>query len=188
MEIGAAVGSFAGLADTAAQFYTRLSTLAYQIRFARDQTLRIAQDISGVEAAIQQLTDLLKDEQFPKIVTSHNKSAYLIQNLSISCKSLFEPIQKNLKEANKQIKAKGLSPGVEITLSNAEQALWPFHHDKVEALLKELDAVKTTLMLVSQMTTLSLVKRLAIEFVCPVCEVSGLTVPEQGGPQAERKS
>jgi hypothetical protein len=176
MEVGAAVAAFAGLAVTASQIYTKLSTLSYQIHFARDQISRIAQDVSGIQAAIQQLTDLLKDKDLPRLVDSDNKSLYLIQNLKTSCQTLFGSIEKSLKEASKQIKAKGLSPEVEITLSHTEQALWPFHHGKVNLLLKELDAVRTTLMLVSQMTTLALVKRMAVRFVNLETEPSGLTI------------
>jgi DNA anti-recombination protein RmuC len=123
MEMAAAVASFAGLGVTAAQIYTKLSTLACQIRLARDQVLRIAQDVSGVEAVIQQLTDLLKAEELPQAIDSINKSLRLIQDSRASCQSLFESIERSLKEVSKQIKAKGLSPGEEIKLSNAEQAL-----------------------------------------------------------------
>lgn len=165
MEIGAAVGSFAALAVTGAQIFSKLSTLAFQIRSAREQILLIAQEVSGVEAAIQQLTDLLNNEEFPQSVDPDNKSLHLIGNLRTSCQGLFESIETGLKAASKQIKAKGLPLGSDITLSPSEQALWPFRHDKVTWLLRELSAVKTTLMLVSQMTTLSLVKRLTIGFV-----------------------
>jgi hypothetical protein len=165
MEIAGAIGTFAGLAVTAAQIYTKLSTLAYQIRFARDQILRIAQDVSGIEAAIQQLTEMLKDKDIPKSLDPENKSLYLMLNLKISCQSLFDSIEKSLKEASKQIKAKGLSPGVEVTLTKTEQALWPFQYDQVTSMLRELDAVKTTLVLVSQMTTLALVKGMAAGLV-----------------------
>ena len=188
MELAAAIGAFTSLAVNAAQIYSKLSTLAYQFSFARFQILRVAQDVSGVEAAIHQLSELLKDEELPRYVDPNNKSRYLIQNLSSTCRSLFESIEKSLRDASKQIKAKGLSPGVEITLTHAEQALWPFHHDKVESLMKELDAVKTTLMLVSQMTTLSLVKRLATRFVRPTSGISCLTLSVQLAPQVERQS
>jgi hypothetical protein len=53
LEIAAAVGTFARLAVIVSQVYAKLSTLAFQIRFARGQILRIAQDVSGIEAAIQ---------------------------------------------------------------------------------------------------------------------------------------
>jgi hypothetical protein len=180
VEIAAAVAGFAILGVTAAQIYTKLSTLAYQIRFARDQVLKIAQDVSGVEAAIQQLTDLLKDEDLPQAIDSDNKSLRLIQNLRASCQSLFEPIERSLKETSKQIKAKGLSPGEEIKSSHAERALWPFHYDKIELFLKEFDAVKSTLLLVSQMTMLSVVKKLAPRFVYPLIELSCLIILSKG--------
>lgn len=183
MEIATAISAFAGLGITAAQIYTNLSTLAYQIRFARDQILRIAQDVSGVETAIQQLTELLKDEEISKSVDSDNKSLRLIQNLRISCQRLLEEIDKGLKEASKQIKGKGLSPGVEVTLSPAEQALWPFHRDKVDPMLRDLDAMRSTLILVSQMTTLSLMKRLAVGFVCLMIDLFGLTGSPERGPK-----
>lgn len=179
MDLAAAIGAFTSLAVNAAQIYSKLSTLAYQFRFARLQILRIAQDVSGVEAAIQQLNELLKDEDLPRYIDDNNKSRHLIQNLSSTCRRLFESIEESLRDASKQIKAKGLSPGVEITLSHVEHALWPFRHDKVEMLTKELDAVKNTLMLVSQMTTLSLVKKLAFEFVRPTSSMSCLTFSVQ---------
>ena len=119
---------------------------------------------------------MLKDKDLPKSVDSDNKSLLLIQNLRTSCQRIFESIEKSLKEASRQVKAKGLSPGIEITLSHTEQALWPFRHDKVELMLRELDAVKRTLVLVSQMTTLALVKRMAIRYVWSAAKLPGLIV------------
>lgn len=186
MELAAAIGAFTSLAVNAAQIYSKLSTLAYQFPSASFQILRVAQDVSGVEAALCHLSELLKDEDLPRHVDPDNKSQYLIQNLTSTCRSLFDSIEKSLRDASKQIKAKGLSPGVEITLTHGEQALWLFRHNKVESLMKELNAVKTTLMLVSQMTTLSLVKRLATGFVRPTSDTSCLTLPVQLAPQVER--
>jgi uncharacterized phage infection (PIP) family protein YhgE len=112
-EIAAAVAGFASLGVTAAQIYAKLSTLANQIRFARYQVLRIAQDVSAVEAAIQQLTDLLKGEDLPQAIDSDNKSLRLMQSLRASYQSHFKSIERSLKEASKEIKAKELSSGFE---------------------------------------------------------------------------
>ena len=165
MEVAAALGAFAGLAVTASQIYGKLSILSFQIKFARDQILRVGQDVSGIEAAINQLTDLLKDKDLPIHSDSQKSSLRLMGNVRTTCQVLFENIEQSLKKASKQIKAKGLSPGVEITLSHSEQALWPFHHAQVDQMCKELDAVKTTLILVSQTTTLSLVKKMSLGYV-----------------------
>lgn len=161
MEVVGAIGTFAGLAMTAGHLYGKLSTLAYQIQYARDQILRLGQDVSGIEAAINQLLEVLKDPEFTKVAGPENKSLRLIQNLQISCQSLFDKIEDSLKKANKQIRAKGISLGVQITLTRSEQALWPFRYDQAGPISRDLDGVKSTLILVAQMTTLSLVKKMS---------------------------
>jgi hypothetical protein len=44
--------------------------------------------------------------------------------------------------------------------------------------MKELDTLKTTSMLVSQMKTLALVKRMAVKFVCNIIQLPKLTLLE----------
>ncbi len=128
MELAAAISAFPGLGVTAGQFNTKLSTLAYQIRFLRDQILRLARDVSVAEGYHSIAHRLAQGRR------SSNVGRFW-QKITVSDSKL----EEFFKEASKQIKTKGLSPDLKITLSQTGQALWSFHHDKIDPVLKELD-------------------------------------------------
>ena len=155
--------SIIGIAEAGFQIATKLITLATQISTASDRVSSIGNDISLTSGVLRQLGELMNQNQKTTdgISIFKEDGLELKRKSAAACERIFLEVKNEAMKASKQIReSKWLTVG-KIKLSNAEKAKWPFLQPSIEILRGDLREAKGTLMLMLQLGSLALCKRMA---------------------------
>ncbi|KAK0512821.1 hypothetical protein JMJ35_004838 [Cladonia borealis] len=156
--------SIIGIAEAGFQIATKLITLATQISTASDRVSSIGNDISLTSGVLRQLGELMNQNQKTTddgISIFKEDGLELTRKSAAACERIFLEVKNEAMKASKQIReSKWLSVG-KMKLSNAEKAKWPFLQPSIEILRGDLREAKGTLMLMLQLGSLALCKRMA---------------------------
>ena len=156
--------SIIGIAEAGFQIATKLITLATQISTASDRVSSIGNDISLTSGVLRQLGELMNHNQKTTddgISIFKEDGLELTRKSAAACERIFLEVRVEAMKASKQIReSKWLSVG-KMKLSNAEKAKWPFLQPSIEILRGDLREAKGTLMLMLQLGSLALCKRMA---------------------------
>lgn len=156
--------SIIGIAEAGFQIATKLITLATQISTASDRVSSIGNDISLTSGVLRQLGELINQNQKTTddgISIFKEDGLELTRKSAAACERIFLEVKNEAMKASKQIReSKWLGVG-KMKLSNAEKAKWPFIQPSIEILRADLREAKGTLMLMLQLGSLALCKRMA---------------------------
>ena len=156
--------SIIGIAEAGFQIATKLITLATQISTASDRVSSIGNDISLTSGVLRQLGELMNQNQKTTddgISIFKEDGLELTRKSAAACERIFLEVKNEAMKASKQIReSKWLSVG-KMKLSNAEKAKWPFLQPSIDILRGDLREAKGTLMLMLQLGSLALCKRMA---------------------------
>ena len=158
--------SIIGIATAGVQVSIKLVTLATQISTSSDRVSAIGNDISLTSSVLRQLGDLLAQKTTDGDICILNKSGLeSTKTAAAMCEKIFSEIETELKKASEQVRRYkpgiGKMRGQKIELSKTEQAKWPFLQPRIDGLRTDLRDAKSTLILLLQLATLALNKRMA---------------------------
>lgn len=160
--------SIVGIATAGVQVSIKLVTLATQISTASDRVSSIGNDVSLTSGVLHQLGELMtqKGTGDGDGVSILNQQGLETTRVSAAmCQRIFQDIEKEVKNASEQLRrykpGKGRMTGEKIELSPIEKAKWPFLQPRIDTLRADLRDAKSTLMLMLQVASLALSKRMA---------------------------
>ena len=156
--------SIVGIASAGVQVSIKLVTLATQISTASDRVSAIGNDISLTSGVLHQLGELMTQKTTDDGVSIFSQGGLESTRASAAvCEKIFLQVEREAKKASEQLRdcKQGRFTGGKIKLSRAEKAKWPFLQPSVDTLRADLREAKGTLMLMLQVTTLALSKRMA---------------------------
>ena len=156
--------SLVGIGAVGCQVAIKLYTLATQISTASERISSISNDVSLTSSVLQQLGELMKQKEAADDGTSIFSQSGLetTKTSATMCENIFRAIEEAARDASQQIRERERGRVVgKIKLSKSEKARWPFLQPSIEALRNDLREAKGTLMLMLQVTTLALSKRMA---------------------------
>ena len=158
--------SIIGIATAGVQVSIKLVTLATQISTASDRVSAIGNDISLTAGVLRQLGDLMAQETKDGSVSILNPEGLeTTRTAAAMCERIFSEIEKEVKKASEQLRTykKGLGKmlGEKIKLSTIEKTKWPFLQPRIDGLRADLRDAKSTLILLLQVATLALNKKMA---------------------------
>ena len=157
--------SIVGIATAGVQVSIKLVTLATQVSTASDRISAIANDISLTSGALHQLGELMNRRTADNGVGILNQDGLETTRVSAAmCERVFQEIEKEVKRASEHLRrfkpSGGMMSGEKIELSPIEKAKWPFLQPNIDILRADLRDAKSTLMLMLQVATLALSKRM----------------------------
>lgn len=150
--------SIIGIAEAGFQIATKLITLATQIKTASDRVSSIGNDISLTSGVLRQVGELMDQNG---ISIFKEDGLELTRKSAATCDRIFLEVKNEAMKASKQIRESEWLTGGKLKLSNAEKAKWPFLQPSIEILRGDLREAKGTLMLMLQLGSLALCKRMA---------------------------
>lgn len=159
--------SIVGIATAGVQVSIKLVTLATQISTASDRVSSIGNDVSLTSGVLHQLGELMTqkgtgDGDGVSILNQHGLETTRVS--AAMCQRIFQDIEKEVKNASEQLRrykpGKGRMTCEKIELSVFEKAKWPFLQPKIDTLRADLRDAKSTLMLMLQVASLALSKRM----------------------------
>ncbi|KAL9133809.1 MAG: hypothetical protein Q9175_005010 [Cornicularia normoerica] len=158
--------SIVSIATAGVQVSIKLVTLATQISTASDRISAIGNDISLTSGVLHQLGDLMTQKTTDDGISILNQHGLETTKVSATmCERIFQDVEKEVKRASEQLRrykpGQGRMIGEKIELSTIEKAKWPFLQPKIDVLRADLRDAKSTLMLMLQVATLALSKRMA---------------------------
>ena len=158
--------SIVGIASAGVQVSIKLVTLAAQISTASDRVSAIGNDISLTSGVLHQLGELMTQKSTDDGVSIFNQNGLETTKTSAAmCERVFKEAEKEVKKASEQLRnykpGRGRMSGEKIELSTTEKAKWPFLQPKIDTLRADLRDAKSTLMLMLQVASLALSKRMA---------------------------
>lgn len=157
--------SIVSIATAGVQVSIKLVTLATQISTASDRISAIGNDISLTSGVLHQLGDLMTQKTTDDGISILNQHGLETTKVSATmCERIFQDVEKEVKRASEQLRrykpGQGRMIGEKIELSTIEKAKWPFLQPKIDVLRVDLRDAKSTLMLMLQVATLALSKRM----------------------------
>lgn len=158
--------SIIGIATAGVQVSIKLVTLATQISTASDHVSAVGNDISLTSNVLRQLGDLMAQETADAGISILNEEALkTTKTAADTCENIFSEVEKEVKRASKQLRrykpGLGKMLGEKIKLSTIEKTKWPFLQPRIDGLRADLRDAKSTLVLLLQLATLALNKRMA---------------------------
>ena len=155
--------SLVGIGAAGCQIAIKLHTLATQITTASERISSISNDVSLTAGVLQQLGELMTRKADDDGTTIFSQSGLETTKSSAAmCQRIFKEIEQAAAEASKQIRANASRlVGGKVKLSKSEKAKWPFLQPSIENLRIDLREAKGTLMLMLQVTSLALSKKMA---------------------------
>lgn len=156
--------SIVGIATAGVQISIKLVTLATQISTASDRVSSIGNDISLTSGVLHQLGELMSQRTTDDGISIFSHGGLEGTRTSAAmCERIFHEVEREAKKASEQLRdcKQGRLTGGKIKLSRAEKAKWPFLQPGIDTLRADLRDAKGTLMLMLQVTSLALSKRMA---------------------------
>ena len=158
--------SIVGIAGAGVQIAIKLVTLATQISTASERVSSIGNDISLTSGVLHQLGELMTQKTTDDGISIFSKGGLETTRTSAAmCERIFIEVESETKRASEQIRSCKRLTGGKIKLSKAEKAKWPFLQPSIDTLRADLREAKGTLMLMLQVTSLALSKRMADMYV-----------------------
>ena len=154
--------SIVGVAGAGIQISIRLVTLATQISTASERISSIGNDISLTAGVLHQLEDLMTQKTPEDGISIFSKGGLETTKTSAAmCDRIFHEVDKEAKKASEQLRSCKKFEAGKFKLSKVEQAKWPFLQPSLDILRADLREAKGTLMLMLQVTSLALSKKMA---------------------------
>ena len=154
--------SVIGIATAGVQVSIKLVTLATQISTASERITSIGNDVSLTSGVLRQLGELMTQKTTDDGMSIFSEGGLETTRASATaCERIFLEVEMEAGKASEQIKASKILKGGKIKLSRMEKAKWPFLQPSIEVLRTDLREAKGTLMLMLQVTSLALSKRMA---------------------------
>ena len=156
--------SIVGIATAGVQVSIKLVTLATQISTASDRVSSIGNDISLTSGVLHQLGELMTQKTTDDGISIFSQGGLESSRTSAAmCERIFQEVEKAAKKASEQLRdrTRGRMTGGKIELTGTEKAQWPFLQPNVDTLRADLRDAKGPLMLMLQVTSLALSKRMA---------------------------
>lgn len=158
--------SIVGIATAGVQISIKLVTLATQISTASDSVSSIGNEISLTSGVLQQLGQLITQKTTDDGISILNRDGLeTTRRSAAACERIFKEIEKEVQKASGQLRryrpGQGGMSGNKIKLSRTERAKWPFLQPNIKSLRADLRDAKSTLMLMLQVASLALSKRMA---------------------------
>ena len=158
--------SIVGIATAGVQVSIKLVTLATQISTASDRVSSIGNDISLTSSVLHQLGELMNQrttDDRASILNQHGLETIRVS--AAMCEKIFQEVEKEVARASEQLRrykpSRGSMRGGKIELSTYERAKWPFLQPNIDTMRADLRDAKSTLMLMLQVASLALSKRMA---------------------------
>lgn len=154
--------SVISIATAGIQISVRLITLSTQISSASERVSAVANDVSLTAGILHQLGELMTQK-----VTSDGVSIFSQGGLETTrtsaaiCERIFQEVEKEFGRASTQLRGCKKVSGGRIKLSKSEKLKWPFLQPSIDLLRADLREAKGTLMLMLQVATLALSKKMA---------------------------
>ena len=134
--------SILGVAGAGTKLATTLYTYA-ETAFHADKSLKnIAQDVSLTSAVINELAQVLKHEDGPRICSE--SAVQTAQSTIDGCRDVFEEINAAFKRSLRA------SPSTKTRISTLGRLMWPLKEQRLELIRSNLDKLKSTLTLMLQ--------------------------------------
>lgn len=150
------------LATAGVAIAIKLITLATQISTASERVSSIGNDISLTAGVLHQLGELMTQKTIDDGISIFSQGGLETTRTSAAmCQKIFEEVERELKKATEQIRGCKRLSGGKVKLSKTEKAKWPFLQPSIDVLRADLREAKGTLMLMLQVTSLALSKRMA---------------------------
>lgn len=154
--------SVVGIATAGVQLSIKLITLATQISTASERITSIGNDVSLTSGVLNRLGELMNQKTTGNGISVFSQAGLETTRTSATiCKSIFYEVEKEARKASEQIMGFKMLKGGKIKLSKMEKAKWPFLQPNIEILRTDLREAKGTLMLILQVTSLALSKKIA---------------------------
>ncbi|KAF6225842.1 hypothetical protein HO133_009844 [Letharia lupina] len=158
--------SIVGIATAGVQVSIKLVTLASQISTASDRISSIGNDISLTSGVLHQLGELINRKTTDDGISILNQDGLKTTKTSAAmCERIFQEVEKEMKRASEQLRrykpGQGRMSGEKIELSMTEKAKWLFLQPSIDRWRADLRDAKSTLMLMLQVASLALSKRMA---------------------------
>lgn len=154
--------SIVGIATAGVAISIKLVTLATQISTASERVSSIGNDISLTSGVLHQLGELMTQKTTNDGISIFSQGGLETTKTSAAmCERIFREVEKEVKKASEQIRGCKRLDGGKVKLSKAEKAKWPFLQPSIDSLRVDLREAKGTLMLMLQVTSLALSKRMA---------------------------
>ncbi|KAL8854291.1 MAG: hypothetical protein Q9221_001005 [Calogaya cf. arnoldii] len=140
-----------------------LHALASQISTAEDRISSISNDVSLTSSVLHQLGEFMNQGPVDSATSIFSyRVLHTMRRLGCRCHTIFTEFERAARDASEQIRGRG-SLLRKINLSRSDREKWPFLQPSIEALRRDLQEAKATLMLMLHLTTLALSKRMADE-------------------------
>ncbi len=150
------------IAAAGIQTSIKLMTLSAQVSSASERVSSIANDVSLTSGVLHQLGDLMNQKMTSDGIRVLNEGGLETTSTSAAmCERIFREIEQECGRASEQIRSCRKVTGGKVKLSKSEKFKWPFLQPSIEILRTVLREAKGTLMLMLQISTLALAKKMA---------------------------
>ena len=154
--------SIISIASAGIQISIKLVTLSTQISSASERVSSIGNDISLTSGVLHQLGELMTQKTTSDGISIFSQGGLETTRTSAAmCERIFSEIEKEFGKASEQLRACRKFSGGKIKLSKSEKLKWPFLQPSIDILRADLREAKGTLMLMLQVSTLALSKKMA---------------------------
>ena len=154
--------SVLGIAGAGIKISVELVTFATRIDTASERITSIGNEVSLTAGVLQQLGDLLQQEQPQHEASVFSEGGLRTTKASADvCAGVFKSLKQAINAASKQLRSNVKRPFGKIRLSPFEKTKWPFLQPNIDALRNDLGQAKGTLMLMLQVITLAMSRKLA---------------------------
>lgn len=157
--------SILGIAAAGFQVSIKLVTLTNQISTASERVNSIRDDVSLTSGVLHQLGELMNPKSTGDggdgISIFSQGGLETTRTSAAMCERIFQEVENEAKKASEQIGGTRKLNGGKIKLSRMEKAKWPFLQPRIDVLKTDLREAKGTLMLMLQVTSLALSKKMA---------------------------
>ena len=154
--------SVISIATAGIQLSVRLITLSTQISSASERVSAVANDVSLTAGILHQLGELMTQKVTGDGVSIFSQGGLETTRTSAAiCERIFQEVEKEFGRASTQLRGCKKVSGGKIKLSKSEKLKWPFLQPSIDLLRADLREAKGTLMLMLQVATLALSKKMA---------------------------
>ena len=163
-----AAASIIGIASGGVQISVKLATLSFQVKTAPERITSISNDVSIASSVLQQLGDLISENSSKdgaSIFSTYGITTTLTS--AQACERIFQQIDGEAKKASQQLSQLASRSLDKIRLSKSERMKWPFLQPRLDALRDDLKEAKGSLMLMLQISSLALSKKVLDSFASP---------------------
>ena len=154
--------SILGIAGAGVKISVELVTFATRIDTATERITAIGNDVALTAGVLQQLGDFLQPKSPQDTASIFSEGGLRTTQASAdACGKIFTELKKATDAASQQLRSNVKRPVGKIKLSHFERLKWPFLQPNIDDLRNDLKEAKGTLMLMLQVITLGMSKKMA---------------------------